>query len=378
MQGSRSIAGGPARRRLTEMFRLATAMVFIAGLIAVAAGSPRTARAADNGRVTSVTTKVLGQFDAAALLPAGPLTAVATITKYPAGYAQKHHHGGLKLLYVLSGTMEITDDAGTVVHHTGDFWVEAAGHSHTAHAVTDATIFSIDLLPPGAQATVPEAPATGPTNVERTALGTIDATGLFPTGPLTGSASLVTFPTGYMQKHYHGGPRFVYQLSGTIQLDDAAGREVHQAGIFFVEPRGHVHTAHVLTQATNLVFDFLTPGTKSTYPLVAALPVVTPSGPGMSASFTTTFSSAHPGNGMILFGSGPGCSGLVETAMSDSGSGTVSHSLTVRGNDMPGTVGDDGIVPGATYWFETVAVTRAGIEVDNNDGQCYSVTVPVA
>jgi quercetin dioxygenase-like cupin family protein len=284
----------------------------------------------------------------------------------------------LKLLYVLFGTMEITDDAGTVVHHTGDFWVEAAGHSHTAHAVTDATIFSIDLLPPGAQATVPEAPATGPTNVVRTTIDTIDATGLFPAGPLTGTASLVTFPTGYMQKHYHGGLRFVYQLSGTIQLDDEAGTEVHRAGIFFDEPRGHVHTAHVLAQATNLVFDFLAPGVKSTYPLMAALPTVAPSGPGMSASFVTTFSSVRPGNGMVLFGSGPGCSGLVETAMTDSGAGTVSHSVTVRGNDMPGTVGDIGIVPGVTYWFEAVTVTRAGVEVDNNDGKCYSVTVPTS
>jgi hypothetical protein len=68
--------------------------------------------------------------------------------------------------------------------------------------------------------------------MERTVLGTVDATGLFPSGPLNGTASIVTFPTGFMQKHYHGGPRFVYQLSGTIQLDDEAGQETHQAGYF--------------------------------------------------------------------------------------------------------------------------------------------------
>jgi hypothetical protein len=56
----------------------------------------------------------------------------------------------------------------------------------------------------------------------------------------------------------------------------------------------------------------------------------------------------------------------------------VSHSVTVRGNDLPGTVGDIGIEPGATYWFETVTATRAGAEVDNNDGKCYSVTIPLS
>ena len=76
------------------------------------------------------------------------------------------------------------------------------------------------------------------------------------------------------------------------------------------------------------------------------------------------------------FGTGPGCAGLVETALSDSGSGTVSHSVTVRGNDLPGTVGDIGIQPGVTYWFETVTATRVGVEVDNNDGKCYYVTIP--
>jgi hypothetical protein len=134
----------------------------------------------------------------------------------------------------------------------------------------------------------------------------------------------------------------------------------------------------VLSQATNLVIDFLTPGAKSTYPIMAAVPLVTRSGEGMSGSFTTTFSSKYAGNGTVLFGSGPGCNGLVETAMPDSGAGTTSHSVRVTGNDLPGTVGDIGITPGATYWFETVTSTRFGTEVDNNEGKCYAVTVPTS
>jgi hypothetical protein len=132
----------------------------------------------------------------------------------------------------------------------------------------------------------------------------------------------------------------------------------------------------VIAQATNLVVDFLTPGVKSTYPIVAAVPLVTQSASGVSGSFTATFSSKLPGNGMVLFGSGPGCSGLVETATADSGAGTTAHSVKVTGNDLPGTVGDTGIAPGATYWFEVVTVTRLGTDVDDNGGKCYSVTVP--
>jgi hypothetical protein len=39
-------------------------------------------------------------------------------------------------------------------------------------------------------------------------------------------------------------------------------------------------------------------------------------------------------------------------------------------------VGDNGIVPGVTYWYETMTVTKSGTEIDNNGGKCYSITVP--
>lgn len=88
------------------------------------------------------------------------------------------------------------------------------------------------------------------------------------------------------------------------------------------------------------------------------------------------FDSASPGQGEVLFGSGPVCTGLVETAAQDQGSGTTSHMVQARGNDLSGTVGDNGIQPGVTYWYEAVTVTKSGTEIDNNGGKCYSVTVP--
>lgn len=105
------------------------------------------------------------------------------------------------------------------------------------------------------------------------------------------------------------------------------------------------------------------------------------SGTGTSLSldqtrgFAVTFTSAQPGQGYVLFGSGPGCQGLVETATRDLGAGTTTHTVLVTGNDLPGTVGDIGLTPGATYSYEVVTASSSGNQVDNNGGACYSFTV---
>jgi hypothetical protein len=82
------------------------------------------------------------------------------------------------------------------------------------------------------------------------------------------------------------------------------------------------------------------------------------------------------GQGEVYFGSGPGCAGLVEVATQDRHAGSTYHTVLVTGNDLPGTVGNNGILPGATYYFEVVAITNSGVETDNNTGKCYSVTIP--
>ena len=61
-------------------------------------------------------------------------------------------------------------------------------------------------------------------------------------------------------------------------------------------------------------------------------------------AFTVTFNSTNPGQGAVYFGSGPGCTGLVNVATRDSGAGTTSHTVVVMGNDLPGTVGDIGLL----------------------------------
>jgi virginiamycin B lyase len=112
-------------------------------------------------------------------------------------------------------------------------------------------------------------------------------------------------------------------------------------------------------------------------PATLARPMVTSAdGSGTSASFTVSFTSSASGQGYVYFGPGPGCSGLVEVATQDLHPGTSQHTVVVTGNDLPGTVGDNGIQPGVTYWFEAVTVTRNGTEIDDNGGKCYSVAVP--
>ncbi len=101
-------------------------------------------------------------------------------------------------------------------------------------------------------------------------------------------------------------------------------------------------------------------------------------GSSSQGSFTVVFDSMLPGRGEVRFGSGPGCFGLVETATQDRGAGTTTHIVKVTGNDLPGTVGDNGIVPGATYWYEAVTLAPSGTVVDNNGGKCYSVTIPTS
>src|SRR5947209_4588040 len=109
---------------------------------------------------------------------------------------------------------------------------------------------------------------------------------------------------------------------------------------------------------------------------VGVTPEVLRSPPGVTAQFTVSFSSATAGQGEIYFGSR--CDALVEVSTRDRYAGTTQHAVTVVGNDLPGTVGDNGIQPGATYFFATVTITSSGPVIDTNGGKCYSVTIPTA
>ncbi|MDQ2743512.1 MAG: hypothetical protein M3Z66_14640, partial [Chloroflexota bacterium] len=167
---------------------------------------------------------------------------------------------------------------------------------------------------------------------------------------VTGIFQVVARPDGINQVNYGEAP--LYTFNG----DKAAG-DIHGQGIHAF---GGVWLAAQVTSS----------------PLVAPIVTAHPGNAGSSASFVVSFSSTTSGQGSVYFGPGTSCSGLVEVATQDLGAGTTSHTIQVKGNDMPGSVGDNGIQPGTTYSFMVVTSTRSGTETDNNAGHCYTVTIP--
>ncbi|HZU14576.1 MAG TPA: metallophosphoesterase [Chloroflexota bacterium] len=108
-----------------------------------------------------------------------------------------------------------------------------------------------------------------------------------------------------------------------------------------------------------------------------AVPLLSADGDGgMVARFTVDYMSKDPGQGEVLFGPGPGCTGLIMTATADRGAGSTHHRFIVTGDDLAGPGDDTGLLPGATYWYETATMTGSGSEIDNNGGKCYAVTIP--
>jgi lysophospholipase L1-like esterase len=96
---------------------------------------------------------------------------------------------------------------------------------------------------------------------------------------------------------------------------------------------------------------------------------------GLGGGAMVSWNSGSRGNGEVYFG--PSCSSLVEVATRDIQPwDTEQHSVFVTGNDMPGTVGDNGIIPGVTYYYETVTITATDSEVDDNAGKCYTMSIP--
>jgi len=169
-------------------------------------------------------------------------------------------------------------------------------------------------------------------------------------GPgVSGSLEIFTRPDGIMQVAYGELP--LYMLAGDKAPGDTNGQGIMAFGGVWLAAR------------------------TTSFPLTT--PIVTAQGSGrVSASFVASWSSSKPGQGEVYFGPGPDCSGLVEVGTQDLAPGTTTHTVQVTGNDLPGTVGDNGIQPGATYSYKLVTMSSSGVETDDNGGKCYSVTIP--
>ncbi len=227
--------------------------------------------------------------------------------------------------------------------------VQVANNPHLGPVLTDAqghTLYYLTSELGGAPAQ-----CTGACLSHWTPLSVPTASSDAVEGPgVTGVLSVNTRADGINQVSYGEEP--LYTFAG-----DQAPGDIHGQGIHAF---GGVWLAAQVTA----------------FPL--ATPLATAQSNGTSGSFVVSFSSTRPGQGEVYFGSGPGCTGLVEVATQDRTAGTTTHTVHVTGNDMPGTVGDNGIQPGATYSYKVVTVTKSGTETDDNNGTCYSVTVPKA
>ena len=93
---------------------------------------------------------------AATGLPGGEVSGLARHSVWPAGFQLKHAHGGNAYVYLIAGTLEITEPDGTVTaYHAGDFFWEPGGHTHTARTPEGAEFFILFFLAPGAEPTIP-------------------------------------------------------------------------------------------------------------------------------------------------------------------------------------------------------------------------------
>ena len=89
-----------------------------------------------------------------------------------------------------------------------------------------------------------------------------------PAGQATGVPSRLTLSAGMNLKHVHGGPTYVYVLSGSLDIIDSDGSRItYTAGDFFSEPPGHIHTVQVAQGAEVFVLQFLPPGAEATVPV---------------------------------------------------------------------------------------------------------------
>jgi plastocyanin len=245
----------------------------------------------------------------------------------------------------------------------------AIGAPRTASADTAATIVNFSFQPNPITVTVGTTVTW--TNQDSAAHTATSDTGDFDTGLLqTGKSGSVTFKqAGTFPYHCQVHPN----MKGTVIVQQASGSTPSTS-------------ATSTTQTTNTPPPSTPTATAPTVPTPTATPVPVPavtaigelmaSPPGVTGRFTVTFSSLKAGQGEVYFG--PSFNALVMVATRDRHAGTTQHAVIVTGNDLPGPAGDVGILPGATYFFQTVTITPTGQIVDNNGGKCYSVTIPAA
>jgi hypothetical protein len=135
----------------------------------------------------------------------------------------------------------------------------------TGLAAVSLAVSSLSTVPALANPWWREEPSTmHAAQVAPPSLAAFDATGL-PAGAAKGVPQRATLPPGFNLKHVHGGPSYVYVISGNVDIIDTDGtRASYDTGDFFWEPVGHVHTAQSAGGAELFILRFLAPGAEGT------------------------------------------------------------------------------------------------------------------
>lgn len=140
-----------AKRVPVRLLAIALVLGFFAGLglLIVQARTKPVHGQASQQVIAQATFKAMG-------LPAGDAHVLAQHKTNPPGFSLKHVHGGPAFVYVISGSITITDSDGSVTtYNAGDFFSEPPAHIHTASSPQGAELFSLYVLPDGADATIP-------------------------------------------------------------------------------------------------------------------------------------------------------------------------------------------------------------------------------
>ena len=133
--------------------------------------------------------------------------------------------------------------------------------------LTAAAGWSYAVAADAARGSAPAMDTAGPVRAAQGTMQPFEVTGL-PAGRATGVPVRRTFPVGFTLKHVHGGPTYVYVLIGSLNITDADGKTVtYQAGDFFSEPAGYVHTVHVPEHAEVFILFVLPPGAEALIPV---------------------------------------------------------------------------------------------------------------
>ena len=139
--------------------RRAALLVLLVGVITLGTAAVAVATQGDSPPGAAAPTGRQAQgmepFEASGL-PAGRAIGMPVRRAFPPGFSLKHAHGGPTYVYVLAGTLTVTDTTGnTVTYGAGDFFWEPAGYIHTAQTAEGAEVFILFLLPPAAEAIIP-------------------------------------------------------------------------------------------------------------------------------------------------------------------------------------------------------------------------------